>query len=384
MQQVQNPPADTRRRDHKQPFVGRHAARVPMTSGTSDKYTFHHEIAFDAPVSYLPGDALGVHPENDPETVTRVLTALHATGDELVGTPAVPLAEALTERVSLAAPSRRLLELMAAHGAPELASLLQPEGTHRLKEFLHGPHAHDVLELLESHPHVRFTPAEFVPALRSLLPRLYSIASSQRAHPGEVHVLVVSLRFTIRGRNRQGVTSTWLNDRWNVGATAHMYLQSQQAHFALPSSGETPIIMIGPGTGIAPFRAFLEERRAVGATGRNWLFFGEQHRASEFYYEQELLTLERDGFLRLDTAFSRDQEHKVYVQHRMRDQARDLWAWLEDGAELFVCGDKARMAADVDAELHRIVETEGGRTPDDARAYVQALKDQKRYKRDVY
>jgi sulfite reductase (NADPH) flavoprotein alpha-component len=241
-----------------------------------------------------------------------------------------------------------------------------------------------VLDVLDAYPGVVLTPDELVSALRSLLPRLYSIASSQRAHPDEVHVLVVSLQFSIRGRDRQGVTSSWLNDRWAVGASSEMYLQNQQAHFSMPADGTAPMIMIGPGTGIAPFRAFLEERRAVGATGPNWLFFGEQHRASEFYYRDELEAYARDGFLRLDTAFSRDQAHKIYVQHRMHEQSRDLWAWLEEGAEVFVCGDKTRMAADVDQELHRIVEIAGGKSADDARAYVQGLKEHKRYKRDVY
>ncbi len=163
-----------------------------------------------------------------------------------------------------------------------------------------------------------------------------------------------------------------------------MYLQNQQKHFAMPSNPATPIIMIGPGTGIAPFRAFIEERRVTGATGGNWLFFGEQRQASDFFYEAEFTSYVRDGSLRLDTAFSRDQAQKIYVQHRMREQARDIYAWLEDGAEFFVCGDKERMAADVDLELHRIVETIGGKTPDQAKEYVEGLRKTKRYKRDVY
>jgi len=152
----------------------------------------------------------------------------------------------------------------------------------------------------------------------------------------------------------------------------------------MPASGDAPMIMVGPGTGLAPFRAFLEDRRATGATGRNWLFFGEQQRATDFFYEDELTGMARDQFVRLDLAFSRDQAHKVYVQHRMREGARDVWAWLEEGGSFYVCGDKERMAADVDQELHRIVETEGGRTPDQAREYVSALKKSRRYQRDVY
>jgi sulfite reductase (NADPH) flavoprotein alpha-component len=163
-----------------------------------------------------------------------------------------------------------------------------------------------------------------------------------------------------------------------------MYLQNQQKHFAMPEQGDTPMIMVGPGTGLAPFRAFIEERRATGGRGGSWLFFGEQRRATDFFYEEELTRYVQEGSLRLDVAFSRDQASKVYVQHRMHEHARDLWKWLEDGAEFFVCGDKERMAADVDRELHAIVETEGGRTPDQAKEYVEAMRKTKRYKRDVY
>jgi sulfite reductase (NADPH) flavoprotein alpha-component len=273
---------------------------------------------------------------------------------------------------------------MADRGATDLAPLVAPGHAAALKEYLTGSQAHDVVDILEAHPGVPVTPEELVGNLRTLLPRLYSIASSQRAHPDEVHALVVSLKFTIRGREREGVTSSWLNERWALGAKSDMYVQNQQAHFSMPSDPTTPIIMIGPGTGIAPFRAFLEERRAIAAPGRNWLFFGEQHRASEFYYEAELAAYERDGLLRLDTAFSRDQPQKIYVQHRMHEHARDIWAWLDEGADLFVCGDKARMAADVDRELHAMAETIGGKTPDQAKDYIQHLRDAKRYKRDVY
>ncbi len=356
-----------------------------MTRDGSEKCTRHHAISLQgAPVQYRPGDALGVHPENAPEAVDRVIRAIGATGDEPVGSPAVPLATALTRQFSLAAPSRKLLELMASRGATGLAAMLEPGATAELKAYLNGPAPHDVIDVLEAHPSIAIMPQELVSTLRSLLPRLYSIASSQAMHPDEVHALVVSLRFTLRGREREGVTSSWMNERWPIGATAEMYLQNQQAHFSMPADPATPMIMIGPGTGLAPFRSFLQERQAIGATGRNWLFFGEQHRALEFYYESELTAWERDGFLRLDTAFSRDQDRKIYVQHRMRERARDLWAWIQDGAEIFVCGDKARMAADVDRELHAIAEIAGGCTPDQATEFVQQLRADKRYKRDVY
>jgi sulfite reductase (NADPH) flavoprotein alpha-component len=310
-----------------------------------------------------------------------------ATGDEPIpgqhGTT-LTFREALALQ-NLHTPTRRLVEWYAARGVAEFTVLLDKANAEDLKHYLRAKdEAHDVLDILEEHALVPITPLELVTVLRRNLPRLYSVASSQKAHPGEVHVLVVSVEYTIRGRDRQGVSSTWLADRWPLGETAQMYVQNQQKHFALPCDPTTPMIMVGPGTGIAPFRAFLEERRATGATGRNWLFFGEQRRASDFLYEDELTGYQRDGLLRMDLAFSRDQPQKIYVQHRMREQANDIWAWLEDGAEVFVCGDKTRMAADVEGELLQIIQTSGGRTEDQAREYLDAMKATKRYKRDVY
>ena len=297
----------------------------------------------------------------------------------------MPLYRALSEVYSLGAPSRRLIELMAARGASDMTPLLDKTHAEELKHYTAGWNdAHDVLDVLEEHRGIHVTPEEFVATLRKTLPRLYSVASSLKAHPDQVHLLVVNVQYTARQRTHLGVCSTWFADRWPIGATAEMYLQNQQKHFAMPASGDTPMIMIGPGTGLAPFRAFLEERRVLGARGRNWLFFGEQRRATDFFYESQWAEYARDGFLRLDCAFSRDQREKIYVQHKMREQAHDIWAWLEAGAELFVCGDKERMAADVDRELHAIVQSAGGKTPEQAHEYVEHLRADKRYKRDVY
>jgi sulfite reductase (NADPH) flavoprotein alpha-component len=374
--------------EQKQNFVARHLVNVKLTGAGSEKDTRHHEIAIEGSATYLPGDALGVLPHNDPELVERIERAIGATGDEPVAIQngaSVPLRRALTEIYNLTTPSRKLLELLASRGATDLAPLIDRANAEQLKHYFNGwNEAHDVLDVLEEHASIRVTPAELVDSLRKSLPRLYSIASSQAAHAGEVHLLVVSVRYMVRGRAREGVCSTWLANRWPNGATADMYLQNQQKHFAMPSDPATPMIMIGPGTGLAPFRAFIEERLVTGATGRNWLFFGEQRRASDFFYEEQFSGYVRDARLRLDVAFSRDQAEKVYVQHRMREQARDIWAWLEEGAEFFVCGDKERMAADVDRELHAIVETQGGRTPDQAKEYVETMRKAKRYKRDVY
>lgn len=375
--------------EQKQTFTGRHVVNVKLTGPGSLKDTRHHEIEIEtAPAAYLPGDALGALAPNPSALVDRILTATGATGDELVKGPdstLVPVRQALTEVYNLTTPPRRLFEVMAAGGASELGALLDRANAEPFKHYVSGwNEAHDVLDVLEGHPAVRLTPVELVDTLRKSLPRLYSIASSQKAHPGQVHVLVVSVRYEIRGRQREGLCSTWMADRWPLGTSAELYLQNQQKHFALPASGSTPLIMVGPGTGLAPFRAFIQERRTLGAPGKNWLFFGEQRRATDFFYEEELMGYARESFLRLDAAFSRDQAQKVYVQHKMRDQARDLWAWLEDGAEFFVCGDKDRMAADVERELLAVIETQGGRTADQAKEYVENLRKTKRYKRDVY
>jgi len=375
--------------EQKQNFTGRHLVNIRLTGPGSEKDTRHHEIAIDGqPATYQPGDALGIHPRNNPALVDRVLGAVGARGDEPVtaadGT-SVPLGQALIETYNLSTPGRKLFETLIAKGATDLAPLVDKANAEQFKHFVNGwNEAHDVLDLLDAYPACRLTPVELVESLRKSIPRLYSIASSQSAHPGEVHLLVVSVRYPIRGREREGVASTWLADRWPIDATAPMYLQNQQKHFSMPSDLRRDLIMVGPGTGLAPFRAFVEERRIMGATGRNWLFFGEQRRGTDFFYENELTGYVRDGLLRLDTAFSRDQAHKVYVQHRMREQARDIWAWLQNGADFFVCGDKERMAADVDRELHTIAETVGGLTPDQAKAHVEELKKTKRYKRDVY
>jgi sulfite reductase (NADPH) flavoprotein alpha-component len=374
--------------EHKQVFTGRHVVNRVLTGPGSGKITRHHEIAFeDAAVPYLPGDALGLWPVNDPALVDRVIKGIGASGSDRIESPdgtSTTLCEALAT-ANLNTPTRRFLEWYASRGASDLAVLLEKDHVEQFRHFISGhDEAHDVLDIIEAYPGIEMPPAELVASLRKNLPRLYSVASSQKLNPNRIDVLIVSVRYEIRGRERLGVCSTWVADRWPVGATAPMYLQNQQRHFAMPADPDTPMIMIGPGTGLAPFRAFLQERQAVGARGRNWLFFGEQHRATDFLYGEELLAWERDGHVRLDLAFSRDQSEKIYVQHRMREQARDIWAWLEDGAEVFVCGDKDRMAADVDSQLHEIVRTQGGRTEDQAHEYIEALKAARRYKRDVY
>ncbi|HAV65031.1 MAG TPA: sulfite reductase subunit alpha, partial [Verrucomicrobiales bacterium] len=243
----------------------------------------------------------------------------------------------------------------------------------------------EIIDLLLAHPGVRFSPAEFVGFLAKLQPRLYSISSSPKAHPGEVHLTVAAVRYQSHGRSRRGVCSTFLADRVAQNDTPLPVFVQKSHGFRLPENGDLPIIMVGPGTGIAPFRAFLEERCATGAKGRNWLFFGDQKSASDFLYREELQAMQAEGVLtRLDLAFSRDQSEKIYVQNRMLQAAAELWNWLEAGAHFYVCGDAKRMAKDVDAALHQIVQTEGGRSADQAVDYVAQLKKDKRYLRDVY
>jgi sulfite reductase (NADPH) flavoprotein alpha-component len=374
---------------HKNPFPARHTANYKLTGAGSEKDTRHHEISLEGSgLSYLAGDALGLLPTNCPELVEEVISALHATGDELVpgrDSQPKPLRDALFRDYALTFVEKRFVEACAEKGAALLKELLVPERIEDLRCYLTGRNAnHDYVDILREFPNVSFTPEEFVKLLRKLPPRLYSIASSLKAHPDSVHLTVATVRWTAHGRERRGVASTFMADRWEGDTTAGVFLQSQQKHFGLPMDANTPMIMVGPGTGVAPFRAFIEERQALGHGGRNWLFFGEQRRAQDFFYEEQFTGWVKDGFLRLETAFSRDQAEKVYVQHRLRDNAKEIWAWLEEGAEFFVCGDKTRMATDVDNELHRIVETEGGKTPEQAKEYVEALKKAKRYKRDVY
>jgi sulfite reductase (NADPH) flavoprotein alpha-component len=373
----------------RHPFAGVRTGGYRITPADAPKNTQHHVVSLaGSGITYRPGDSLGVCPRNPEPLVDALLARLGATGDEPVtGThdERVPLRESLSRHFDLAVVSRRLLDACVAQGADTFRPMLQKGNEEQLKHYLHAwDEVHDVLDVLEEAPSAAFSAAEFVGLLRPLQPRLYSIASSQLLHPNEAHLLVLSVDYTVRGRVRLGVCSTFINDRWPEGTTAPIYTQDAQKHFAMPADPSTPTIMIGPGTGLAPFRAFLEERDALGAPGPNWLFFGDQARAWGYYYEPELTAWERRGFVRIDLAFSRDQAHKIYVQHRMREHARDFYAWLEEGAEVFICGDKGKMAADVQKEMLAIIESEGGRTPEQATGYLNDLKKSHRLKLDVY
>jgi sulfite reductase (NADPH) flavoprotein alpha-component len=366
------------------PFPAKLLKNVLLNRTGSSKEVRHYEIGLNGSgLTYEAGDALGVVPVNCHELVAEVITALKAKADDNVklGDSIISLSEALTHQLDINKPSQELLAAVAkAAPQSELAGLLVPEKRDDLKKWLWGRHVIDLLHLLPE----PMPMTELVKLLKKLAPRLYSISSSPKAHPGEVHLTVGAVRYESHGRVRKGVASTFLADR--VGDTDYVKVFVQPSHgFKPPANGDTPMIMVGPGTGIAPFRAFLEERQATGAKGKNWLFFGDQTRTCDFLYEELLTNWQKEGFLtRLDLAFSRDQQEKIYVQNRMLEGGAELWSWLEAGAHFYVCGDASRMAKDVDAALHMIVEKHGGKSADEAKAYVAKLKSDKRYQRDVY
>jgi sulfite reductase (NADPH) flavoprotein alpha-component len=262
-----------------------------------------------------------------------------------------------------------------------LFGLLAPEQQAHLEKYTYD---RGLIDLLHDYPGVLRDPADLVAMLPRLAPRLYSISSSPSAHAGEIHTTVAVVRYRSHNRERGGVCSTLLADRTSTGESLPVYIQPNK-RFRLPADPAAPIIMIGPGTGIAPFRSFLHERRALNHTGRNWLFFGERSATTDFLYRDELESMYSDGHLaNLDLAFSRDQAHKIYVQDRMLERGPEFYRWLQDGASLYVCGDAVRMAKDVDATVHRVVERHGNLSAEAAKEYVQQLNDQHRYHRDVY
>jgi sulfite reductase (NADPH) flavoprotein alpha-component len=357
-----------------------------LTHGASTKVTLH--LAFSTTgtgLSYHPGDACGVIPRNDPNLVAEILQQLRFNGNEQVHCgPAgnTTLHDALLHYLQITRLNRKMVQEYANRGkCAKLLELLAPEHKAGLEQYIYdrGP-----IDLLVEFPGIIDDPADLVAMLPRLTPRLYSISSSPVAHAGQIHATVAVVRYTSHNRQRGGVCSTLFADRTSVSDSLPIYIQPNKK-FRLPANPDTPMIMIGPGTGIAPFRGFLHERRALGHKGRNWLFFGERSAVTDFFYRDEFEAMLADGHLaRLDTAFSRDQEDKVYVQDRMTQNARLLWDWLQEGANVYVCGDASHMGKDVHATLRKIVEKEGGMSARDAEEYVTALKEQHRYHRDLY
>ncbi len=339
----------------------------------SSKQTSHVVIDLgDSGLTYEAGDSLGVYPTNCPDLVAEVLNHLGLANDEA-------LSQRLINEFNLRDASDELLELLT-QSTPNpdeeltIAALVDSDELDGL----------DVLDVLRKAPSAKPTADDLVACLTPMAPRLYSIASSLKAHPGEVHLTVGKATTLLRDRVYKGVASTMFADRVTAGGKVRVFVQPSHC-FGVPASPASPMIMVGPGTGIAPFRAFLEERQATTASGKNWLFFGDQHEACDFIYRDELAAMQSAGLLtRLSTAFSRDQEEKVYVQDRMREAGGELWAWLEDGASFFVCGDAKRMAADVDRALLDIVARHGAKSTEEAKAYIDSMKATGRYSRDVY
>ena len=378
-------------KDH--PFPARLKENRLLNKPGSHKETRHLVIDIaGSDLHYKVGDSLGVFPSNRASEVDEIILRLGVSGNEAVSPAMLKLPapisfrEALTSRLALAKPTRKILETLAAKAADEgdkakLAALLAPEAKDALPGYLED---REYIDLLTEFPSAKLTPQELVDHMRKLMPRLYSIASSSKPFPHEVHLTVAIVRYETNHRSRVGVASTFLSDRVELNKGAVPVFVSD-SHFGVPEDKAKDIIMVGPGTGVAPFRAFLQERIATNATGRNWLFFGDQHRATDYLYEEEWTQWQAEGKLaRADLAFSRDQILKVYVQDRMRENAAELWAWIKAGAHFYVCGDAKRMAKDVDVALHDVIGQQGGMEPAAAAEYVKQMKKDKRYQRDVY
>lgn len=367
------------------PFPGKLVVNRSLCGDDSGKDTRHFEIDLTGwGLNYEVGDSMTVWPTNDPALVDEIIKIIGAKGDEAVKSPSreTTLREALLRDCRITQTAPKFLKAVAerATAAPLLTDLLKPERKQDLDTYLWGM---EVIDFLIEHPSIKWAPQEFVDVLAKLQPRLYSISSSLKAQPNQVHFTIDVVKYESRGRQRKGVCSTFLAER---AGDVPVPVFPNTSKFRLPEDGNTPIIMVGPGTGIAPFRAFLQERKAVGAKGKNWLFFGSQHQHCNYFYEKELDELKRDGVLtRLDCAWSRDQEGKSYVQHKMLENAAEIWKWMDaEGAQFFVCGDARRMAKDVDAALRTIFQEQGGKSEEQTNEYVEKLKSDKRYKRDVY
>ncbi|MGD0961872.1 MAG: sulfite reductase flavoprotein subunit alpha, partial [Methylomonas sp.] len=377
-------PAGKPQYNRKNPFPARMLVNRLVTAAHSSKETRHYEISIaGSGLSYEAGDALCVAPENCPALVAELLQALNCSGEEYepVNGELLKFSEALRTRFEIKLPGRELLEeIVKRSGDQALHGLLNGE-KEQLADYLWG---RDILDLLLQFPGVEFSAAEFLSLLKPLQHRAYSISSSGKLYPESVHLTVASVRYDAHGRQHKGVCSTYLADLVGQDSDVKVFF-TPNANFRVPKDDALPMIMVGPGTGIAPFRAFLQERQFRKATGKNWLFFGDRNAATDFIYREEIEAMQSCGLLtRLDLAFSRDQADKIYVQDRMIEHGAELYAWLEQGGYFFVCGDAYRMAKDVDQALHEIVKTFGGKTDSEAVDYVNNLKKDKRYVRDVY
>lgn len=363
------------------PFLAQVAESIRLTGRGSSKDTRHVELALDgAGLSYAPGDALGIVPQNQPELVAELIGLFGWSGSERVAgrSGELEIGQALQSEFEITALTPRFIEKWAElSGDTQLAQQPRAERTAFMA-------AHHIIDLVKSRPVSGLAPQDFVQALRGLQPRLYSIASSAALAPDEVHLCVAPVRYRLHQRERHGVASVHLTDRLQAGDRVPVYVQHNE-HFRLPADPGTPIVMIGAGTGVAPFRAFLQQREALESPGRNWLFFGERNFRTDFLYQAEWQEWLRAGLLtRADVAFSRDQQQKIYVQHKLLEQGPQLYDWINDGAHLYVCGDAGNMAQDVHNALQAVVAQHRGRGNEDAQEFLREMQAAGRYQKDVY
>lgn len=365
------------------PFRAEVLENINLNGRGSNKETHHLEISLEGSgLTFEPGDSLGIYPENDPVLVDQLLSELNWDPAQIVTInkqgESLALGDALLTYFEITTLTKPLLE--------KAAKLSSNENLHELinkdvKSYLEG---RDLLDLVRDFGPWNTSPQEFVSILRKMPSRLYSIASSLTANPDEVHLTIGAVRYEAHGRERKGVCSILCAERLQPGDTIQVYIQ-QNENFKLPTNPDTPIIMIGPGTGVAPFRSFMQEREESGAEGKSWLFFGDQHFVTDFLYQIEWQKWLKDGVLtKMDVAFSRDTDQKVYVQHRMLEQSKELFTWLQEGAYVYICGDEKNMARDVHQTLLEIIEIEGSMNREQAEEYLAGLQQQKRYQRDVY
>ncbi|PFH88575.1 sulfite reductase subunit alpha [Bacillus sp. AFS088145] len=369
------------------PFQAKVLKNINLNGTDSNKETRHIELSLKGSgLTYVPGAALGVIPSNDPDLVAAIINEMKwdEEANVTVGKQGetLSLKEALTSYCEITLLTKKILQQAAAFTEnEELKNLVLVENATQLKEYCYG---RDLLDMLRDFGPWSASTQEIVSLLRKMTPRLYSIASSIAANPDEVHLTIGAVRYTAHGRERKGVCSVLCSERIKEGDTLPVFVQVNK-HFYLPESVDKDIIMVGPGTGIAPFRSFIQERAVNKVSGRSWLFFGDQHEASDFLYKSELEKYQQDGVLtKIDTAFSRDSDQKVYVQHKMLENSKELYEWIEKGAYFYVCGDKEYMAKDVNEALITILENEGSMDRDAAEAHLKDMQKQGRYQRDVY
>lgn len=373
------------------PFVTSIKQRYRLNKIGSKKDTQHIVVDIQGSgIQYSAGDCIGIFPVNDPHLVHRTLHALHFKGDEPIHdaqNQPITVKDFLTYKANITQFSRKFLGELAARQPQQekkskLDNLLAEGNREGLKNYLN---THELWDALSENQEISWDPQEIATLMMPLLPRLYSIASAQEAVGDEVHLTVSNLKYETNGHERKGVCTHYLCDLVPLkDKTVQVYPYPQHHGFTIPENPNAPIIMVGPGTGVAPYRGFLQARAKKNHQGKNWLIFGEWNRATDFFYEEEWAEFQKVIPLKIDTAFSRDQEHKVYVQNKMLENAEEFYSWLESGAYLYVCGDASRMAKDVEAALHQIIQEQGRKSPEEVKQYIKELKAEKRYVRDVY